>query len=266
MSLLETLALSVMQGLTEFLPVSSSGHLVLTQALFGNLEENRLPFFLVLHLGTVLAAVLYYRRDVAALLLELPRLHRPSSGDSESSRRLLFLIAIATSVTAVVGFSMKDLFLGLFESTNAVGVSLLITGAILLAASLQPQGATEIKDAPWWWAVCVGLAQGAAIVPGISRSGSTIAACLLLGLSRVESVRFSFLLAIPAVTGAALLEVTAAASPAQGDLIKYLAGFFIAAIVGYLSIVLVLKWTRKGRLWYFTIYLWAVATAALVWL
>ncbi len=260
MGLLESLVLAVVQGLTEFLPVSSSGHLVLTQALFGGFPEDALLFDLTLHLGTALAALVFYRREVGGLLRALLP---PYGGDrgaaAAPSRRLLALLVVATLPTAAIGLAGKGLIERMFTSPAAVTANLAVTGLVLLAVGALREGGTGLDRAAWWKAALVGIAQGIAVAPGISRSGSTIAAGLALGLRREDAVRFSFLLSLPAIAGASLLELRHGAGGAAVEPGRYGLGFLAAAATGYLAIVLVLRWTRAGRIWVFGAYCLAVA-------
>jgi undecaprenyl-diphosphatase len=262
MNWFEALALAVVQGLTEFLPVSSSGHLVLAQTFFGIQPATAFIYDIILHLGTALAALLFYRRDVASVLQGLLPPYRRAPRERREARRLLVLLVAATVPTAVIGLAFKDFFEGLFASPSAVVAALAVTGTFLIASSRLPAAAQGLESAPWWKATLVGIAQGIAIVPGISRSGSTIVAGLAVGLRREDTVRFSFLLALPAILGAALLELRH--PPAGGGVSFALAavGFLVAAATGYLAILLVLRWTRAGKLWQFGLYCWAVAGLA----
>lgn len=263
MNWLEALSLAVIQGLTEFIPVSSSGHLVLAQTFFGIEPATAFVYDIVLHLGTALAALLFYRRDVAGVLRGLFPPYRQAPPGLRQTRRLLLLLVAATVPTAVIGLSFKDFFEGLFASPAAVVAALAVTGAFLIGSSLLRPASQPLDGAPWWKAVLIGVAQGIAIVPGISRSGSTIVAGLALGLRREEAVRFSFLLFLPAIIGAALLELRhpPAGSPAVPVTLAA-AGFALAAATGYLAILMVLRWTRAGKLWQFGLYCWAAAALA----
>jgi len=260
MNWFEALSLAVLQGLTEFLPVSSSGHLVLAQTFFGIDPASAFVYDIVLHLGTAAAALLFYRRDVAALLRGLFPPYRQAPESLKKAQRLLLLLAVATVPTAIVGLVFKDFFESLFAAPAAVVVALVVTGAFLIASSRLPATTLPVANAPWWRCALIGVAQGLAIVPGISRSGSTIVTGLAVGLRREDAVRFSFLLALPAIFGAALLQLrhppsdSSEVSPALAA-----AGFAAAAATGYLAILLVLRWTRAGKLWQFGLYCWAVA-------
>jgi undecaprenyl-diphosphatase len=262
MNWLEALALAVVQGLTEFLPVSSSGHLVLAQTFFGIDPANAFIYDIVLHLGTALAALAFFRRDVAAVLRGLLPPYRQAPPELGATRRLLLLLVAATAPTAVIGLAFKDFFEGLFASPTAVVGALAVTGAFLIAASLLQSAGQPLDSAPWWKAVLVGIAQGVAIVPGISRSGSTIVAGLATGLRREDAVRFSFLLFLPAILGATLLELRHPPAGATVPISLAAAGFAAAAVTGYLAILVVLRWTRAGKLWQFGLYCWAAAAVA----
>lgn len=222
MNLFQSVTLGIIQGLTEFLPVSSSGHLVIFHKLL-QVSPN-IPFDAAMHLATLLAVIIYFFKDLLKLLGE--------------SRKTLLLIIIASIPTALMGFFLKDFFEGLFHSTFAVGISLLITGGLLLVAETLPQKRKNDKDATILDALVIGTFQGLAITPGISRSGSTIAASLMRGLKRDFAARFSFLLSIPAILGAGLLqakEITNLGS-SQIGLFNLLAGIIAAFFSGYLAI------------------------------
>jgi undecaprenyl-diphosphatase len=259
MNWFEALSLAVLQGLTEFLPVSSSGHLVLAQTFFGIEPATAFIYDIVLHLGTALAALLFFRRDVVGVLRGLFPPYRQAPAGQQEAQRLLLRLAAATVPTAVIGLAFKDFFESLFASPAAVVGALAVTGTFLIASSLLPATTLPVESAPWWKAALVGVAQGIAIVPGISRSGSTIVAGLAVGLRREDAVRFSFLLFLPAILGATLLELRHPPAGAGVPVALAVAGFAAAAVTGYLAILLVLRWTRAGKLWQFGLYCWAVA-------
>jgi len=262
MNWVEALVLAVVQGLTEFLPVSSDGHLVLGAAVFGELPEGFLRYELLLHLGTLLAALIYYRSDVAGIVRSL--LTPAADAGARASRRIALLIVAALVPTFVVVRSLEPFFEGLHTVPASAVAGLAINGAMLLAASwLAPAGTLSLAETPWWKAALIGLAQCAAPVPGISRSGTTIVAALFCGLRREEAVRFSFLLSIPTVGGAVALKLAEGLrTPAVVQPAVSAAGIALAALTGYLAILLVLRWTREGRLWQFGLYCWAAAGLA----
>lgn len=253
MSLAHALFLGVLQGLTEFLPVSSSGHLAIAQHFLSGFEQPGVLFDVMLHVGTMVAVALYFNREIVALASS------PWRRDAEAPmhRRLLMLLVVGSVPTALIGLSFKDFFEGLFHNIPAVGAMLLVTGALLfLSERFRHSGRKEdrltLSDA-----LVVGTVQGCAIVPGISRSGSTIAALLLKGVDGETAARFSFLLALPAVFGAALLSARDLHGVPAGELPIYLAGMGIAFITGLLSIHCLMAVIRKKRLFAFALYCWA---------
>ncbi len=253
MNYLHATLLGLLQGLTEFLPVSSSGHLAIAQHFLPGFEQPGLLFDVLLHLATMGAVLLYFRRDVFLLLCS------PWRRDEEARlyRRLLLLIVIASVPTALIGLSFKDFFAGLFENIPVVASMLLVTGTLLWVAERTTIANRPLAELTWNDALVAGTVQGAAIIPGISRSGSTIAALLLKGVDGATAARFSFLMALPAVLGAALLELSDVGGQIGGDLPVYLAGTGVAFISGLLAIRFLLAVIRRKRLFTFAVYCWA---------
>jgi undecaprenyl-diphosphatase len=263
MTLLQAIILGVLQGATEFIPVSSSGHLVLVPWLL-DWPEPGLAFDAILHWGTVLAVLAVFWRDLYRLLLAgLRSLHTRSLDDPEA--RVAWWIVIGTIPAAVVGFLFQDFFETLFGTPVAAAVFLLVTGLILSVSERLSTRAREAEEMSWLDAVLVGLAQAAAIAPGISRSGATIAAGLLLGVKRAAAARFSFLLVVPAILGAAFLSLLDLASEGLlvGDGPLLVSGFLAAALSGYFCIRFLLSYLRRGRLYLFAIYVWLFGAASL---
>ncbi len=263
--------LGLIQGLGEFLPISSSGHLILAQAVFG-LEEPEVAFDVVLHLGTLSAVFIFYRETLISLIKELRFL--PGALASPARMRELYderpdfrfglLIIIGSLPTGLVGLLLKDLLKAHFTSVLSVGLALLITGFLLRAVGKRGQagragGEMTVKDA-----LIIGLIQGLAIVPGFSRSGFTICAGLFLGLNRVTAARYSFILSIPAIVGAAILEMGdgLASSFAPAD---FLTGFGVAAISGYLALSLLVRLLKQDNFSLFAWWCWAVGGFAVGW-
>ena len=211
-------------------------------------------FEVLLHFATLSAIVAVYRKD----LLELIK---------HPFQKYTYLLLAGTIPTGIIGLVFKDSFEKLFSSVTIVGYMLLITGFILLAAEFFSRIIFGSEVLTYWQAVGIGIAQGIAITPGISRSGTTIAAGLLLGMDRKEAARFSFLLSIPAILGASVLEVKdiVLSSQLSADIIlPYTIGILCAAISGYFAIKLLLGILTKGKLYYFSIYCWLLGAATIL--
>lgn len=262
MNVIKAIILGVIQGLTEFLPVSSSGHLVLGQRLFG-LKESELLFDIILHIATLVAVVIVFRREIAALAAELFRLpgrvrNRESMAALWRERptfRLLVLIAAGSIPTGLIGFGFKDMFESLFASTYAVGLALLVTGSVLFLTKMAKVRDRKITGFGIKDALLIGLAQGLAITPGLSRSGMTISAGLFLGLDRELAARYSFLLFIPAVLGALAVQLVSSGPGVFGPA-ALAAGFAAALVSGLAALTLLLKLVQRGHLHYFAYYCW----------
>jgi undecaprenyl-diphosphatase len=268
MTTAETILLGIIQGLTEFLPVSSSGHLVLFQNLLG-FKEPELLLDAALHAGTLLAVCLYFRSDILlmvkevwAYLMQAPKA-RQAAGSTEPRPHLHLAMAvfIGSIPTAFIGLLFKVPLERLFGSVPLVGTMLIVTGLILASTRfLSPRGARDRVGL--FVALAVGTAQGLAIIPGISRSGATIVCGLALGLQRDLAGRFSFLLSIPAIMGALWIQLNAEAFGRVG-LAPLFFGFLSAALVGLLALKLLMGMVKKGHLYYFAPYCWAVGIAVI---
>lgn len=259
MTFIDAILLGALQGATEFLPVSSSGHLVLAQHLLGDFEQPGVLFDVLLHVGTMVAVILYFWRDLTGLVTSLWR-----KDDLAGEQRHVVLLLIAGSVpTAAIGLLFKDILVGLFERPDIVCLMLLVTGTLLwLAERLSRRTVTRSKMS-FTDALLVGTVQGCAIIPGISRSGSTIAALLLRGIDGETAARFSFLLALPAVFGAALLSLKDLDNLGGAAMAHYLAGTAAALLTGLLCIHLLMGVIRRRRLHWFAVYCWIVGGVGL---
>jgi undecaprenyl-diphosphatase len=254
MDTLNAILLGILQGLTEFLPVSSSGHLVIAQAMLPGFAQPGVVFEVLLHAGTMAAVMVYFRRECLQLA-SAP--FRPAT-ESRPDRKLLLLLAAGSVPTAIIGLLLKDHVETLFENLTVTSLMLLITGVLLFVSErFRGEGRRE-ADLNLRDALLVGLVQGAALLPGISRSGSTIAVLLLLGVAGETAARFSFLLALPAVAGATLLSLRELSVLPPGTLPVYLAGAGMAFLVGMVSIHLLLAVVRRKRLVAFALYCWLV--------
>jgi len=271
LSLVYAIFMGIIQGLTEFLPVSSSGHLVILQQLLG-LEEVGLGFNLILHIGTLVAVSIYYRKDLFLLFKEFFSLLKDvlTKGKSDiranEHRLLLVMLFIAILPTAAIGFLFNDLFESLFKTSYIVGYTLIITGIILWISNYLPVGSKHAKDMTLKDALFVGLVQGAAITPGISRSGSTIFAGLATGFTRDLATRFSFLLSIPAILAAVVLEGPEIIKEvsAIGNVLPVVSGFIASAVSGYLAIDLLISILKRQKLQYFSYYCWIVGGLTII--
>lgn len=261
--------LGIIQGLTEFLPVSSSGHLVLGQHLL-KLAEPDLLIDVILHLGTLAPVLWLYRKDLVEMIASLKALPQlPRAYHENPSLRISLLIIVATIPTGIFGVLLKDIFEALFSSVVAVAIALMVTGVILMLTRFRRELSDNAEANPHLSlnvlrAFIIGIAQGAAITPGISRSGSTIATGLLLGVERELAARFSFLMSIPAILGAVVLSLRKA-QLASDQLFILLAGAIAAALSGYLALRWVVHLVKKGEMHYFSFYLWPLGLAVLIW-
>jgi len=255
---------------TEFLPISSSGHLVLFQGLFG-LKEPQLSFDIALHGGTLAAVVLVYWSDLVVLVQDViaylsDRIRRESGPAffQRPSCRLALWIVVGTIITGGVGLCLEDRIEPLFASPLAVGVALLVTGTVLWMTSYVPGSGRDVATMTMGDAIWVGLAQGAALIPGISRSGVTISAGLFRGLDREMCARFSFLMMIPATIGAIGLKGVSPASHASLSSLVVLLGTVIAFLTGYVSLRFLLNLIQRGRFYGFAYYCWGVGALSVI--
>jgi len=234
LTLLWTIVLAVVQGLAEFFPVSSSAHLTILGALAGIREEDALVFFLVLHFGTLVATLVFFAKDLVALAAGVLRGER-------AAWRFVGLVALTTVVTGILGLSLKPLTERVVTSPGIAGSILLFTAAYLWCTRYLPAGTKSRDQIGWLDAVLVGLAQGVAVVPGISRSGASISSGLARGLTRETAFRYSFLASLPAIGGAFLLEARQAFSAANPHLLDDVLGALISFSVGFVALGL---WRR----------------------
>ncbi len=272
MESLQSVMLGIIQGLTEFLPVSSSGHLVLLQNLFG-IREPELLFDISLHLGTLLAVFIVFYKEILRILqalLRLPALIK-SSGNLKSvfadneEIRIFALILIGSIPTAILGILFHKIADQIFGAVWIVGVMLLVTGTLLwftrqISNEGRPLIKVSIRDA-----LMIGLIQGMAIMPGISRSGATISMALFLGMNREVAGRYSFLLSIPAILGAMMLSLNSTIIQTDIPVRIILLGTVTAAIVGYIGLKILLRLVKQGHLYYFAPYCWLLGAATLLW-
>lgn len=247
MNFVDAIVLGILQGLTEFLPISSSGHLVLAQALLG-VKEPGVSFELLVHLGTVLAILIYFRTRIISLFRSLT--DRSMAGE----RRMVLYLIIGTIPAGLAGLLLEDFFEQAFSDPAATSVMLFVTGGLLLATRFVRKRDKPVKGGT---ALAMGVGQALAIMPGISRSGSTIAAGMLAGVEPGEAAEFSFLLAVPAILGAVVLKIDDLLAVNRDLLAEYLAGAVAAFAFGLLAVYLLLAVIRRGKFDYFAYYCFA---------
>lgn len=270
MNFLTSILLGILQGLTEFLPVSSSGHLVLAQYFFGLEESGDLLLEVFLHLGTLFAVLVYFRQTLWNMLVSLVRWRNPvQSQTARHNRTLVAYLILATLATGIVYLLVGDFMEALYSNPLAVCAMLLVTGAIVFASDFFKANAIPASEMGALRSIVIGFCQGVAIIPGISRSGSTIAAGLFTGVRREDAANFSFLLSIPAILAANLSYLDQFRRLSGARLTAYLAGFLAAFAVGYLVISVLIQLIKRARLKYFAFYCWlvgALGIAFILWL
>lgn len=272
MTFLSSFLLGLVQGIAEFLPISSSGHLAIAQNLLGMSDAGTVPEFfdVLLHLGTLVAVFVAYWADIKDMVLEFFRgagdlIHHSTPNPVPPARRLILLIILGTLPLFVV-LPVKDAVQGLSNSMAFIGAALIVTGVLLFVSDRVKKGRKNERTATWLDALIVGIGQAIATMPGISRSGMTITTGCFVGFERKFAVRFSFLLSIPAVLGANILSLADAAKAGinWAEVPVYLVGVVTAAVVGYLCIRLLRFIAERGKFGAFAYYCWAVGVLTLV--
>lgn len=287
MTIWEAIVLGIVQGLTEFLPVSSSGHLAIFEHLLGVNMDGGMLFDVMLHLGTLTAIVLVFYKDIGKLIIEGFRMIRDVFGNARTFfqnqknaeetryskivhnnyRKFVLMIIVASVPTAIIGFLLRNLVTVTSATLLFPGLGLFITGILLLVVDFVEPGKKIPKDTSLWSALVIGACQGVAVLPGISRSGMTITAALLSGYNRKFAVKFSFIMSIPAILGAGILELKEAvgASNVTGSfLLCSFIGAIVAGIVGYFCIKFMLRLVQKKKLRYFSYYCFVIGMVAIV--
>ena len=270
MTYLMSVILGFVQGVAEFLPISSSGHLSLLQTWFGMEEPDNL-FNVLLHFATLIAVCVVYWRDIVDMIAEFFRgaaslvSHKGNSGPVPPARRLVLMVILGT-LPLVLILPIEDRVEALGASNVFVGIALLVTGTILFVSDRMARGRKNARTATMTDALLVGCAQAVAVIPGLSRSGTTISAGMALGFDRTFAVRYSFLLSLPAVVGATLLKVIDVVKDGIDTALlpKYVVGMVVAGVVGYFSIRLVNLLAQKNKFGKFAYYCWTVGVIAIV--
>jgi undecaprenyl-diphosphatase len=282
MSWLEAIFLGIVQGITEFLPVSSSGHLVLFQKMFQWTDQDTAKEWFydgVLHLGTMLAVLLYFARELRQSLQGMMKQNESTALQVQWPRtfqdlvQLLMLVAIASLPAALAVLLKDEEIKKSFKQPGVVAFNFLILGAVLIATGYLKPGTTTGPTMKWWQAAAIGVAQGcSALFRGLSRSGSTMAVALLVGLERNWAVRFSFMMSVVASLGLGASGILKAIKdPQRADwlttdfLIKTIVATVVSAVVAYLTITPLIALVKRAKLWYFGVYVWVVALAYFGW-
>lgn len=290
MSILEAIILGIIQGATEFLPISSSGHLVLGKAVLG-LANPQLLFDIILHVGTLLSVMVFYRQDIWMVIRDTfkglgqwRQQKRWQAFLEPQGVRLAALVVMATIPTGIIGLLIKDFVdpesnSGLITPAVVCGL-LIFNGFILMANAFfqkredERSEDTPVREGTWtlwhiapWVALLIGIAQGIAVAPGLSRSGLTITVALALSVQRIHAARFSFLLSIPAILGALVLKLDPAAfSGGEGSsvIFAFVLGAISAAVVGYVCLLLLTRMLKKAQFHHFSWYCWLVGVGGLI--
>ncbi len=286
MTILQAILLGIIQGITEFLPVSSSGHLAIFQNIFKIDTGGSMLFDVMLHVGTLAAVFVVYRKDIMKMILEALRICVDIAAnikiwisnrrDDEALRyrrvihnnyrKFVVLILVSTIPTGVIGYTAKSLVSAASATLIVPGVCLLLTGVLLIVADFTEDGKKIPRDVSYTNGFFIGIAQGLSTLPGLSRSGTTITACLLSGFDKRFAVKYSFLMSVPAILGASVLELKdVAAEPITGSLILCcIIGAVVAGLVGYVCIKVMLAVVRKKKFKGFAIYCFALGLVAIV--
>jgi len=271
--------LGCIQGLTEFLPVSSSGHLALVQYFYEGLDDQDILLNILLHLGTLFVVFIYYRQDIITICraaysyIQRSQPEKQIKEDKHESeehrqfllnRKMLPLIIVGSIPTAIIGVTLKSIIEQSFSSLPIVGGALVITGTALYLANMLHFSNSK-QTISYLDALIIGTVQGIAIFPGISRSGSTISAGILLGIESKTAAKYSFLLSVPAILGAVVLEGNDLVTLTQtAHLMPYLLGTLIAFVTGFFAITALIKVVVKRKLSWFSFYCWGLGGIALL--
>lgn len=281
MELLKAVILGLIQGVAEFLPISSSGHLAIFKHVLGFETDTGLLFDVLLHLGTLAAVFVAFRKDIFELVKEgfsiigqffkssYLRLFKREAWQpvvTTPYRRFVMLVIVSTIPTGIMGILLSDAINAASATLIVPGIFLLINGVQLLISDRLPDGTKTEADVSYTRAAVVGTAQGVATFPGISRSGTTITACLACGFSREFAVKYSFIMSIPAILGALVLELLDVSSLAitGTEMLNYLVGTIVAGIVGYVCIKTMLVVVRGKKFKYFAYYCFAMGAFAVL--
>ena len=286
MTIVQAIILGVIQGLTEFLPVSSSGHLAIMKNILRVDLETGALYDVLLHVATLVAICIVMRKDIAKLILAfisivrdvftnfLIFIDRITHKDdqyyikimSSAYRRFVVLIIVSSIPTAIIGFLLNDIIETVENELLVPGICLIATAVIILISDFLADGTKKPKDATVYDAFAIGTAQGIATLPGLSRSGTTITACILCGFDRKFAVKYSFIMSMPAIFGALILKLSKISSETVtgGDIAVYIVGMVIAAVVGYFALIFTTKLVQKKSFKYFAFYCFGIGVVSII--
>ncbi len=286
MSIFQAILLGILQGLTEFLPVSSSGHLAIFKNLLHINLDSGMLYDVLLHVATLVAICAVFFKDVVKLIVEFFMIvidifrnigiffgNLFGRRDAEyihlthnSYRKFVVLIIVSTIPTGVIGYLMQDIVESVGAGLIVPGICLMISGGILLIADYTEKGRKKPKDTTYLDAFTIGMCQGVATLPGITRSGTTVTACLLLGLDRKFAVKYSFIMSIPAILGALVLQLKdmTGVAVAAGDIVGYIVGMIVAAVVGFICIKIMMAVVQSQKFKPFAFYCLAIGAASVI--
>jgi Uncharacterized bacitracin resistance protein len=286
MTLIRAIIMGIIQGITEFLPVSSTGHLAIFQSIFRINTETGLLFEVMLHLGTVFAIIITFKRDIIRLIRETIRMilelldntrywwqnHKGNAAlrykkiVHNNYRKFVLMIICSTIPTAIIGYAARDVVDSAKRSLLVIGICLLVTGVLLLITDFSGEGEKGPKDVSYTNSFIIGICQGIAVLPGLSRLGATLVACLLGGFSRKFAVKYSFIISIPAILGAMMFEVTNIKLENLNNTLfgMYFVGMLVATFVGYFAIKVLMKIMHRKKMKIFAYYCFLVGFVAIV--
>lgn len=286
MTIFQAIIMGIVQGLTEFLPVSSSGHLAIMKNLLHVKTETGILFDVLLHFATLIAVFCVMYRDIIKLLVDffhivkdvcinigrffsnLTAIHKKPyiTIASTSYRKFVIMLIISTIPTGILGILLSDVVESASTALLVPGVCLIVTGLILFLSDLLKEGRKKPKNANYGDAFVIGVTQGVAVLPGLSRSGSTIVACLLCGFDRKFAVKYSFIMSMPAILGAMILEIKDIGGThlAGSEIAAYIIGMVIAAAVGFLAIRIMLNVVINRYFKFFAFYCLAIGAVSII--
>ncbi|MTI48053.1 undecaprenyl-diphosphate phosphatase [Sporosalibacterium faouarense] len=264
MTLLQAVILGIFQGIAEFLPISSSGHLVLLENIF-KINEGEIFFTVMLHFGTLISILIVYFKDICKIVVSFFQIigklfSREKVRLDNESKVLTVMLIVGTIATGLIYIVFGDFFESLYSSLVAVGIALIVTGFLLMISERTNSGRKTAKNMTIVDAIIVGLFQGFAIIPGVSRAGSTIVGGLFRGFDKTLATKFSFLMAIPAIGGASLIELLKVLFGDQsvGFSLPLLVGVILSTVTGVFAIRILIRVLERGKLYYFSYYVWAI--------